>query len=163
MTCTTGNCPPPADKCAAIRKKIDEAINRDKRAMGDNKTHGLKHRFPEQIRGANGPGTQSWTNHHNQIVNQQKHLDKLLKELIKNRCGPPPPGARTWATRPAPKPSEWVGPATSPSPSVLPSAETATKVVATVGIGYLIYRGVRMLPSLFPPAWPTIPANLAIP
>ncbi len=29
--------------------------------------------------------------------------------------------------------------------------------------GYLIYRGVRMIPSLFPPFWGTIPANLAIP
>jgi hypothetical protein len=35
--------------------------------------------------------------------------------------------------------------------------------VATVGAGYLAYRGLRMLPSLFPPLWPTIPANLAIP
>ncbi|NTU86077.1 MAG: Rhs family protein, partial [Chloroflexales bacterium] len=34
---------------------------------------------------------------------------------------------------------------------------------ATVGVGYLIYRGVRMIPSLFPPLWPTIPLNLAVP
>ena len=32
-----------------------------------------------------------------------------------------------------------------------------------VGTGYLIYRGVRMLPSLFPPLWWTIPANIAVP
>lgn len=35
--------------------------------------------------------------------------------------------------------------------------------VGAVGAGYLIYRGVRMTPSLFPPLWPTIPANLALP
>jgi len=34
---------------------------------------------------------------------------------------------------------------------------------AAAGTGYLIYRGVRLLPSLFPPLWPTIPGNLAIP
>jgi hypothetical protein len=55
---------------------------------------------------------------------------------------------------------------------VLPaaSAMTATTVataaggaVVTVGVGYLIYRGIRLLPSLFPPLWWTIPENLAIP
>jgi len=35
--------------------------------------------------------------------------------------------------------------------------------VGAVGAGYLIYRGVRMLPSLLPPLWWTIPANAAIP
>jgi hypothetical protein len=41
--------------------------------------------------------------------------------------------------------------------------DTAIKVGVTVGAGYLIYRGIRMIPSLFPPLWPTIPANLVIP
>lgn len=34
---------------------------------------------------------------------------------------------------------------------------------AAVGLGYLIYRGVRFAPSLVPILWPTIPANLAFP
>ena len=34
---------------------------------------------------------------------------------------------------------------------------------AAAGAGYLIYRGVRMLPSLLPPMWWTIPVNLAAP
>lgn len=34
----------------------------------------------------------------------------------------------------------------------------------TVGVtGYVIYRVIRMLPSLAPPLWETIPANAAIP
>ncbi len=45
--------------------------------------------------------------------------------------------------------------------------DNVTKMVgegaAAVGAGYLIYRGVRMLPSLAPPLWWTIPENLAIP
>ena len=34
---------------------------------------------------------------------------------------------------------------------------------AAISLGYLIYRGVRILPSLLPPLWWTIPANIAIP
>jgi RHS repeat-associated protein len=40
---------------------------------------------------------------------------------------------------------------------------TGGKVVVVVGTGYLTYRIIRMLPSLFPPLWPTIPANAVIP
>lgn len=34
---------------------------------------------------------------------------------------------------------------------------------AAAGTGYLIYRGARMLPSLLPPLWATIPANIIAP
>ncbi|MBQ2614705.1 MAG: hypothetical protein IJB80_05205 [Clostridia bacterium] len=33
----------------------------------------------------------------------------------------------------------------------------------TAAAGYLIYRGIRMLPSLIPGLWWTIPANIATP
>jgi Toxin with a conserved tryptophan and TIP tripeptide motif len=47
---------------------------------------------------------------------------------------------------------------------VLPRAvKTAVGVGAGIGVGYIIYRGLRLLPSLFPALWPTLPANLAIP
>lgn len=50
---------------------------------------------------------------------------------------------------------------------VLTPGETAVAVgagaVVTVGAGYLIYRGIRLLPSLFPLLWWTLPANLATP
>ncbi|HBR02434.1 MAG TPA: hypothetical protein DD738_07475 [Ruminiclostridium sp.] len=42
-----------------------------------------------------------------------------------------------------------------------------TKKIATgavvVGAGYLIYRGIRFLPSLLPPLWWTMPANAILP
>jgi RHS repeat-associated protein len=45
--------------------------------------------------------------------------------------------------------------------------DSACRMVATTfvvgGTAYVIYRCVRMIPSLFPPLWPTIPANAAIP
>ena len=41
--------------------------------------------------------------------------------------------------------------------------KTGGKVIGGLGAGYLIYRGIRLLPSFFPPLLPTLPANLAIP
>ena len=45
--------------------------------------------------------------------------------------------------------------------------ENVGKGLAVVGgsaaAGYAIYRGLRMLPSLAPPLWWTIPANIATP
>jgi len=43
------------------------------------------------------------------------------------------------------------------------TCETAVTVVAVGGAAYLTYRCVRMAPSLLPPFWFTIPANLAVP
>jgi RHS repeat-associated protein len=44
---------------------------------------------------------------------------------------------------------------------------SAMSTAASVGLGaagaYCIYRGIRLLPSLVPPLWPTIPANMALP
>jgi hypothetical protein len=167
-TGTVAPCPLKPDPCKELLDKIMEYISRDKRPLGNNGTHGLKHRFPEQINGRNGPGTASWTNHENEIKNQQKNLEKKLKEYEKKGCGDPPPGAWDWATRPVPKPEEWKGPLTLP-PEDAPlisreNLETGAKV-GLVGIGlYATYRIIRMIPSVvFPPLWPTIPANAAIP
>ncbi len=42
------------------------------------------------------------------------------------------------------------------------SAKDISRGVVVVGGGYVIYRVVRLLPSLLPPLWPTIPANALI-
>jgi hypothetical protein len=75
------------------------------------------------------------------------------------RClTPRPPRVRVPVRVPSPVP------VVSPAPSTARNAiRTGAAVGAGIGVGYLIYRGVRLLPSLFPAAWPTIPANLAIP
>lgn len=68
---------------------------------------------------------------------------------------------------PRPVPVPVPTPTPAPAPSSGPSAGDVAKGVAVtgagIGLGYLIYRGVRMIPSLVPPLWPTIPANLAVP
>ncbi len=58
----------------------------------------------------------------------------------------------------------------SPPPPPAPSGtcgddckdKVATVVIAG-GTAYIVYRCIRMIPSLFPPLWPTIPANVAVP
>ena len=53
------------------------------------------------------------------------------------------------------------------NPSDAEMFENGKEIVGTgivvFGGGYLIYRGLRMLPSLIPSMWWTIPANLATP
>ena len=43
------------------------------------------------------------------------------------------------------------------------TVKNVAKAGAVIGAGYVIYRGIRMLPSLLPPFWWTIPGNVAIP
>ena len=43
------------------------------------------------------------------------------------------------------------------------TVENVEKAVITIGGSYLIYRAIRMIPSLFPPGWWSIPANLVTP
>ncbi len=103
----------PEDICARLAREINEMINRDKRQHNDCGTHGLVHRFREQIGGAEGPGTASWQNHDAAIRNQQRGLRNRLDEFNRNNCGskvPIPQDAWQWATRPAPQPREWKGP-----------------------------------------------------
>ena len=141
--------------CSQLSKEINELLYRDKHNFGGDGTHGLMHRFKEQINGRNGPGTQSWINHENQICGQQKGLRCRLYAYMSNGCGGPPPNAWHYATRPVPEASEWNDPSKN--------AKVVAGSVATIGGAYLLYRGVRMLPSLAPPLWPMIPANLALP
>ena len=143
--------------CSQLLNEINDFVYRDKHLNNNGGTHGLIHRFKEQINGKNGPGTQSWIDHEQQICGQQKGLRCRLQAYASNGCGGPPPNAWNYATKPVPTAKEWKN----------PSNTSATKVVvggaAAIGGGYLLYRGLRMIPSLFPPLWPTIPANAAIP
>lgn len=41
--------------------------------------------------------------------------------------------------------------------------EVAKDATITIGTGYLIYKGIRLLPSLIPSFWWTIPLNFATP
>ena len=156
--------------CECLASKINEYINANK--SGGSGTRGLASRFSQQVQsGASGPGTASWTNHANEIQIQQRTLQEHLDEYDGRGCGGPPgqgipADARQWATRPLPTAAEWGANNPAPSRYTGVTGSAAGDVVAAgaaLGTGYLIYRGIRMLPSLFPPLWWTIPANAAIP
>jgi len=150
--------------CDKLEKEIEELVNRDKRKQGGGGTHGLVHRFREQIWGANGPGTDVWETHDEAIKNQQKGLRDRLNEWNKNNCGPPPPKAWDWASKPTPQPNEWIGNRPRAVP-VIPRTpvNVGVKVGAGAGAAYVTYRVIRFLPSLIPALWPTIGPNLATP
>ncbi|HEX7927336.1 MAG TPA: hypothetical protein VF678_07080, partial [bacterium] len=63
----------------------------------------------------------------------------------------------------------WNDPPPQMPPPTVPqvACERCEKKLATtilVGVsGYAAYRCARMIPSLLPPLWPTIPANAVIP
>jgi hypothetical protein len=165
MSTAVQPCPlPPDDPCTTLAKIIDELINRDKRQFGDGGRHGLKHRFREQIEGGNGPAGSGvgdpdvWDTHDEAIKEQQKGLRDRLNDYNKNNCGdkvPIPSDAWKWATRPAPQPSEWTGPAEQTAKSVAADPDFMKKMAEITGlsgialIAYLIVsEGSRIL---FPP------------
>ncbi|HKR23161.1 MAG TPA: RHS repeat-associated core domain-containing protein, partial [Pyrinomonadaceae bacterium] len=128
--------------------------------------------------------------HQEQYEGWRKRLDNLLEEWKKNcegKGGPrPPKQCWDWRKQKAPNPIRRTNPATAP-PQWLPQPKPAPHptpqrranpgltdgekkavagvagVAVGVGTGYIIYRALRMTPSLAPPLWWTIPINLATP
>ncbi|MDH0863814.1 RHS repeat-associated core domain-containing protein [Mitsuaria sp. GD03876] len=72
----------------------------------------------------------------------------------KNGCGGPPP---------PPAPASAPASASASASACGEECQKTAKVVVVAGTAYVVYRCIRMVPSLFPPLWPTIPANVAIP
>jgi hypothetical protein len=62
-----------------------------------------------------------------------------------------------------PRPAEMPFPGSKSAMCGEDCQETAATVIVAGGAAYITYRCLRMVPSLFPALWPTIPANLAIP
>lgn len=137
-------------KCAELKKKMDELINRNKHSPesiaerggpgADPGTHGLRYRFAEQITGLFGPGTPEWLDHENKIKEMQQSLTKRIKEYNDNGCNNGmPPGAEAWTAKPVPKPEEWRGRGTAPfERSMLQKAGDAWDGLSTgekVGVG----------------------------
>ncbi len=133
--------------CSELGNKIKELIDTDKRGRCGPK--GLIQRFRD-YRGDD-------LTHGPQYTGQQSALRAYLDAFLDKGCGPPPPpGAHEWVEKPLPAPKTEEG----SSGDVAKSVAVAAGVAA---IAYGTYRVIRFLPSLFPPLWPTIPANLAIP
>jgi len=184
MTCNHGNTaclsgtiqpnpmnqPPTDPVCAALYAAIQAAIWTVRTVSGMG-LQGLAKRWEESaVNRGNWTATQNKT-HADAYDQQAKGVKKKVERWDKNDCdnkgggGKLPQIAREYVTQ---RPVLGSGVLTPVLPTA--SAMTATNVataagatVVTIGVGYLIYRGIRLLPSLFPPLWPTLPANLAIP
>jgi Toxin with a conserved tryptophan and TIP tripeptide motif len=149
-----GKCPPDQSRnarnkankmsCAEILKKMNELMDTEK--VGRAGVKGLMQRFRDFVGddATHGPA----------ILDQQRALRTYRQAYIDKGCGDPPPNAAEWANKPLPGPKQEEG---------MSNTDKALIGVGTVGTGYLIYRGVRMLPSLFPPLWWTAPANAIAP
>ena len=135
--------------CSKLRDEIERLMDSEKRGW-EKGTKGLIQRFRD-YKGDDAT-------HHINICNDQRALRSYLREYQSKGCGDPPSGAEELAERKLPVVAE--------DKSQEESSDLA-RDVAVVGGGvalvYIAYRIIRFLPSLAPPLWPTIPANLAIP
>lgn len=146
--------PPPDDICAKILAKIKDLISKNKHEFGGKGTHGLDHRFRELISALGRGDLSRYTTHVDEIVHQQNNLKRELEKYDKNGCGSPPPGAWSISLRRVPTPSDY---------GIKVDKDLLMKGAAAGAGLYVLYRVIRFIPSLLPPAWPTIPANLVIP
>ncbi len=113
-------------QCKELVEKVKLLVGEGRKGKVDG-VRGLEERMQDQITGKGGPsdpmdraptpqfpkGSNSWMRHDQEIVNQQKNLDRHLKEYDEHcKAGPPldPPNARSWVTKPRPKPTDWKGP-----------------------------------------------------
>ena len=153
--------------CECLSQAIEQLLNQNSpHGQGEK---GLKQHIGEQVApGASPPGTDVWDRHQTNIRDQQRNLRDHLREHEARGCGGPgggspvPSDAWQWATRPLPTQGDWGVNNPAAYEGMTGSAVGDAAVVAGgVGLGYLLYRGVRMIPSLFFP--PSIPFNLAIP
>lgn len=146
--------------CQSLLEKIKEFINTIKGRFYDlvNDEKGLQ--WDHWSVGDAHPEYGSVEGHQQQYRNWQQGLRNRLNEWNTNNCGDGlPVDAWEWSSKLAPNPA----PRTRPADNTKRNIETGAEVVGgAIGL-YLLYRGLRMLPSLLPPLWWTIPANAAIP
>lgn len=145
-TCGSNNARRKARKmnCAELFAKINELVNTEKRGRMGPK--GLMQRFRDYL--GDDP------THGPNYYDQQRSLRSYMDEYEDKGCGGPPPSAVEWVDKKLPLPAKEEG---------LTTTQKIGVGLGVAGTGYLIYRGVRMIPSLFPALWWTAPANLAAP
>src|SRR5262249_15121916 len=94
------------------------------------------------------------------VIVKDPHTGKSHERPRKD--GDPPPATPPPATPPPATPPPKAPPAKSEVCDEQ-CRDTAVDAVAVAGTAYIVYRCARMLPSLLPPLWWTIPANAAVP
>ncbi len=147
-------CPEPPDPCKDLLQEILEFVAVIQKHWNDLKLD--KGGLPLTKPTVPDPryGYRSITGERQQYKDRQKGLKNRLDRWEDNGCGPKPELATKWEKEPI------------PVPDAKPAGDTmkrAAEVGAGVSAGYLLYRGIRMIPSLFPPLWWTLPENALAP
>ena len=170
------NQPPTDPVCAALYAAIQAAIWTVRTVSGMG-LQGLAKRWEEAAVNRGGWTPAQNATHAKAYDEQARGVKKKVDEWDRKNCndkggGGLPQVAREYVTQ---RPVLGSGVLTPVFSSAMTAATATSTVTAanvataaggaavTVGVGYLIYRGIRMIPSLFPPLWWTIPENLAIP
>lgn len=143
--------PPPPTDCNELAKQIKKFLNSLQRRA---------RQIMQNLGNLEGPSLDIYTN---RFQEEQQGLRNRLDEWNTGNCGGPGPTAQIpenawkWATDPPPPPG------ISPTADRSQLVQVATGVAVTIGVAYVLYRIVRMVPSLAPPLWWTIPVNVAVP
>jgi hypothetical protein len=124
-----------------------------RRDSGEHTDKGLKQRFQQMLKGTNFRDR----GHLMQFEQRQQQLNKLINTWNDKDCGDPPEDYLNWVNVRLPG-------------EILEQIENRTKrnqlfldLTMSGAAAYGAYRIVRLIPSLFPAFWPTLPPNLAIP
>lgn len=147
----------PADRqrCKNLRKKIRNKEDQIKKRLRELKED--KYNLPETCPGDFKKPRLSKKGHR-RIINELKRDLAVDKKNYEIECHDDDND---------PTPDPITQPAPQKKPESVSSGDSAWEIIsyslAGVGAGYLIYRGVRIIPSFAPPLWWTLPANFATP
>ena len=148
-------CCEPPDPCKTLLEEIMEFLDNLKKRASELRAN--EGNLPLTKPSTPHPryGLRSIEGEQHQFRGRQEGLRKRLNEYNSKGCGPPPPQeAWRFATMEVPQ--------AAPKPVVDPNtARNVATGAAAVGAGYVIYRIIRLIPSLLAP--PTLIPNLAIP
>jgi RHS repeat-associated protein len=122
--------------CKALQKKIDNLMKNLDDRWADLAEGGL----PERLANPKNEPLSATMRGHRTLINDRDSVLRKWEKRYSDECEPDDP----------------------PSGGTCDEC-TAGAVAATMVGGYLVYRCVRMLPSLLPPLWWTIPANAVTP
>jgi len=140
--------PPPTDPCDGLGALMNHLANAI-RPHGSNAFKGLNQRIAQMAQMSRS--NPAWTGHLQQIDSRRNELRRIYDQWNNNNCGDPPAGV--------------MGALHDPVLSYDDRREIERQTqLQLMVVGYILYRVVRLAPSiLFPPLWPTVPGNVAIP
>jgi hypothetical protein len=161
MGTTSLSCTEPPDPCDELLQQILEFMQNIQKRYWDLKNDIGNLPLTKPAQPDPRYGDRSIEGEQHQYNGRQQGLRNRLNDFSTEGCGDPPRDAWDWATRPVPEADP--KPVATPPVDAKRVAEAAAGTGAAVGAGYVIYRIIRMIPSLFPPLWPTIPENAVIP